>query len=486
MDKRLIHILLRSKGVVTLGIVFCIVLASCGDATINEPVEAQPTAGLVATPTIVNQATATQAAPPPTVAALPSPSPTAVPNTSSSPTSDDANAQTERLSAKGMEILTKFTEEYSPRASGSDGELAAAEFIGGYLDDMGYRIEYQPVEFDYLPLWSDEFVSLIGDGRPNLPSVPLARTGLGDVTAPIVYVGKAFEDDIPEDGLEGVIAFIERGEITFEEKLNRVSDAGAVAAVIYNNERGIFRGSLQSDGAIPAASLSREDGEKVLQLLEEEPNLRMQVKIKPELINSQNVIAELDDQNDECGVVVIGAHYDSVQNTQAAGDNGTGVASLLVMAEELLDERYDEEQSLPYAIRFVFFGVEEIGLYGSKHYVDRLSEKERQSVIAMLNLDAMGKGEAALVGSPALVQRAIEYAEDNGIDLNRSNDPSGFGSDHAPFLEVDIPALFFFGDDFSIINSPEDVLEEVDPSIMGTHMAVVLGMLQGFECKTIP
>ena len=385
------------------------------------------------------------------------------------------------MSAIGFELLTDFTADFSPRESGTDGELAAAEFIGRYLEDMGYVVEFQPVEVEYIP-WSEEFVSLIGDGRPDLRAVPMAMSGLGDVTAPLVSVGKAFEEDIPDGGLDGVIALIERGQITFEEKVNRVANAGALAAIIYNNERGNFRGALQSDGPIPAASLSFEEGEDVLQLLEDEPEVEARVKIEMSLLNSQNVIAELDGQSTECGVVVMGGHYDSVADTQAAGDNGTGVASLLVMAEELA-EAHSEDESLPYTLRFIFFGVEEIGLYGSRHYVDNLSKQEPGEIIAMLNFDAMGKGEAAVVGSDDLVDRAINYADGNGITLNRSNEPAGFGSDHASFLNADIPALFFFGDDFSIINSPADVLEEVEPSIMGANMVVGLGMLEEFECK---
>ena len=112
--------------------------------------------------------------------------------------------------------------------------------------------------------------------------------------------------------------------------------------------------------------------------------------------------------------VVLGAHYDSVANTQAAGDNGTGVVSLLIMAEEILDE------PLPFAVRFVFFGVEEIGLYGSKHYVDTLSENERENIIAMLNFDAMGKGDASVEGSASLADIAARFAADNGIALREA------------------------------------------------------------------
>ena len=461
-------------------------LVACSNAPEDAPA-AQATVAPVVTATLAPQPTAAlQATAAPQATSTSAPEPTAVPAplpavVAATPTTVPTNPEAERLSAIGFELLTDFTADFSPRESGTDGELAAAEFIGRYLEDMGYIVEFQPVEVEYIP-WSEEFVSLIGDGRPDLRAVPMAMSGLGDVTAPLVSVDKAFEEDIPDEGLDGVIALIERGQITFEEKVNRVANAGAEAAIIYNNERGNFRGALQSDGPIPAASLSLEEGEDVLQLLEDEPELEARIKIEMTLLNSQNVVAELDNQSTECGVVVMGGHYDSVADTQAAGDNGTGVASLLVMAEELA-EAHSEAESLLYALRFIFFGVEEIGLYGSRHYVDNLSEQEHGEIIAMLNFDAMGKGEAAVVGSDDLVDRAINYADGNGITLNRSNEPAGFGSDHASFLNADIPALFFFGDDFSIINSPADVLEEVEPSIMGANMVVGLGMLEEFECK---
>ena len=474
---------------VAIVMVLSVALVACSDtsedasaamlpaATVAAPVATTPplptpTVALTATPI-----TAPIAAPKTEATVAPQVAPTAVVD-APAPTSPKA----ERLSTKGMELLTQFTEEYSPRESGTDGERAAAEFIGGYLENIGYRVEYQAVEAEHIP-WRGEFVSLMGDSRPDLRAAPLSMTGMGDVTAPLVSVGRAFEDDIPENGLQGAIALIERGQITFEEKVNRVADAGALAAIIYNNERGNFRGALQSEGPIPAASLSREQGEEVLRLLEDEPELQARVAIESVLLDSQNVVAELDNQADECGVVVMGAHYDSVADTEAAGDNGTGVASLLVMAEELATARYDDEQPLPYAVRLVFFGVEEVGLYGSKHYVDNLSEEERENVIAMLNFDAMGKGNASVVGSADLVGKAIQYADANSIELNSSGEPAGLGSDHAPFLAVDIPALFFFGDDFSIINSPDDVLEEVEPKVMGANMAVGLSLLEGFECK---
>lgn len=63
------------------------------------------------------------------------------------------------------------------------------------------------------------------------------------------------------------------------------------------------------------------------------------------------------------------AHYDSVPFSPGANDNGSGTSVMLEMARVLKSVPSDKE------IRFIAFGAEELGLLGSSHYVDHLSEK---------------------------------------------------------------------------------------------------------------
>jgi len=65
----------------------------------------------------------------------------------------------------------------------------------------------------------------------------------------------------------GKIALIQRGTITFQEKLENTGAAGAVAAIIYNNEDGIFDGYVYSNPGIPAALVSKQDGQTIQQSL---------------------------------------------------------------------------------------------------------------------------------------------------------------------------------------------------------------------------
>ena len=105
-----------------------------------------------------------------------------------------------------------------------------------------------------------------------------------------------------------------------------------------------------------------------------------------ESLPSQNVVAEKSGSGE--GVVVLGAHYDTVPNVEGANDNGSGTAVILAIAEDWA------EQPLPFTVRFIAFGSEEVGLRGSAHYVNSLSADQRDGIIAMLNFDALGSGDS--------------------------------------------------------------------------------------------
>lgn len=423
-------------------------------------------------------ATATTAAPtiaPPPIAST-SASITAV--TTAAPTlaspldvsddAEDAAATSARLSAAGLAYLTVFTERFSPRESGTDEERAASEFLADEMRRLGYDVVEQPLTVALID-WDIEPVSIVAPDTRALRSRPLEMSGSGDVTAPLAYAGKALQADIPAEGLAGSIALIERGDITFEEKATRAADAGALGAIIYNNADGEFGGTLMRQASIPAAAISREDGLQMLAALENGIRMEARIRVEVERRSSQNIIAEKRGTAADGGVVVLGAHYDSVAESQGAGDNGTGVAALVVMAQELADAEF------PFTLRFIFFGVEEIGLRGSRHYVERLTAAELRDIEAMLNFDAMGAGKASILGDGALVNAALGIAAANGLIVSESDGLGG--SDHAPFRDAGVPALFFFGDDYSRINSPADELRFVDASIMGAHMTVALRLL---------
>ena len=159
-----------------------------------------------------------------------------------------------------------------------------------------------------------------------MPVIPLIKSTTGMVAGQLTSAGLAPEEDIPEEGLEGKIALVERGLIRFSEKVRRLTEAGAVGAVIYNNSRGSFQGFLSvGGGEIPAVAISREDGERLRELIatdEVQATVTVTVDSRP----SQNVLAEKAGSGQ--GVVVLGAHYDTVPGVQGA-NTGPGLRSFL-------------------------------------------------------------------------------------------------------------------------------------------------------------
>ncbi len=87
-------------------------------------------------------------------------------------------------------------------------------------------------------------------------------------------------------------------------------------------------------------------------------------------------------------IVVIGAHYDSLEGTTGANDNASGVAALLAIARALGDKQPER------TLRFVAFTNEEPPYFqsndmGSLVYARRCSERN-ENIVAMLSLETIG------------------------------------------------------------------------------------------------
>jgi hypothetical protein len=93
-------------------------------------------------------------------------------------------------------------------------------------------------------------------------------------------------EDFPAE-VAGNIALIERGEITFREKALNAVDAGAVAAVIYNNTSGSINGSLSSPGVpIPVMGITRAAGRQILDALQQEKEVQGTLQAETAVTNT--------------------------------------------------------------------------------------------------------------------------------------------------------------------------------------------------------
>jgi aminopeptidase S len=153
----------------------------------------------------------------------------------------------------------------------------------------------------------------------------------------------------------------------------------------------------------------------------------------------RNVIAQTR-TGDHRGVVMVGAHLDSVRRGPGIDDNGTGVASLLEIATQM-----GGSPPVARAVRFGFWGAEEIDFEGSRGYVDSLSGDERPAFY--LNLDMTGAPNAGyfVQGASGGPDGSATIAADltrRFTALGVTPDPMELdgGSDFAPFVDAGIPS----------------------------------------------
>ena len=412
-----------------------------------------------------------------TVTPEPTPVPTPAPTVAPSPTVTPEHGQAgltalDLASADAFAELEKFLEELGPRESATAQEAAAAEYLQDRFQESGYETEIQR--------FTIEDLALAGMGlRLELPdpeefaALPLERSGLGDVSGILTPVGLAMPGDLPDGGLEGRIAFAKRGVITFQAKAENIFAAGAVGLVIYNNVFGPFRGVLATQPDFPVISISRNDGEAIEDLLADS-EIEALITLTTKDLPSQNVIAEKKGPGES--VVVLGGHYDSVPGIAGANDNASGAAVLVTLARMLADV------DLPFTIRIVPFGSEELGLLGSRFYVESLSENELENTKAMLNFDALGTGSGVSVfGDGDITALVSDIGDQVNVDVAVTLGLRGGSSDFASFREAGVPYLMFFGDDVSRIHTERDTLEFVQAEMLGGAAAVAAALLQSQE-----
>ena len=185
-----------------------------------------------------------------------------------------------------------------------------------------------------------------------------------------------------------------------------------------------------------------------------------------ELVNSQNIIAELPGTRSD--TIVVGAHYDSANlNAPGAVDNASGVGVLLELARVLSKEPHEETYQL------IFFGAEEYGLIGSQFYTN---QADLSAVRWMLNVDMVGTPlEIDVAGKksapPELIKQVVALAGESHIPFHLSRDAilmtressQGGASDFSPFLDQGIPALGLgiYGRPEGYFHRPEDRLDRV-------------------------
>lgn len=360
-----------------------------------------------------------------------------------------------------------------PRPAGSAKEREAAEFVAERLRSLGYDVSFQEFQVN-TESTRESALSVRTPVQKTVPTVPFAQSGTGTIRAGLVAAGIGKPSDFPA-GTNGKVALLERGELLFAEKVANAQAAGARGVLIFNNETGIFFGSLQDRANIPAVAISQAEGRALLADLQRGPvDVELTVGAAGQAM-SRNVIAKPPGR--DCATVS-GGHYDSVPQAPGASDNATGTSTVLEMAS-IIAAKGEMGGNC-----FVLFGAEELGLNGSRFFVQSLDADGRQRLKAMLNFDMVGVGDEGwlFIGNADLQQRAAAVASSLGIpNAVRGQLRATTSSDHASFIQAGIPAFMLHRLNDNLLHTPQDVSGRVRPELLEDAVRLGVALLESLN-----
>ncbi|NJO01334.1 MAG: M28 family peptidase, partial [Bacteroidia bacterium] len=190
-------------------------------------------------------------------------------------------------------------------------------------------------------------------------------------------------------------------------------------------------------------------------LLAQNPGRPLKMKFKVDALLksdyiSQNVVGYIEGKVEPDSFLVFSAHYDHLGSMgksayfPGANDNASGVSMLLELAQF-----YTQPENRPaYSMAFMAFGAEEVGLLGSKYYVEHPLFPLAQ-IKFLINMDLVGTGDEG-----ATVVNGLVFKDKFSL-LTRLNDQKkylpeikvrGFAanSDHFYFTESGVPSFFIY------------------------------------------
>jgi len=213
------------------------------------------------------------------------------------------------------------------------------------------------------------------------------------------------------------------------------------------------------------------------------------VVVPDSLRPANNVLGFLD--NNAPYTIVIGAHFDHLgmgrqgsskapqpegQIHNGADDNASGVAGLLELARYFSQNAVKE----PYNFLFIAFGAEELGLQGSRYFVNNPT-LPLEKINFMTNMDMIGRynsGRGVGIGGYGTSDAWPDVFKDVTGEVKFFTDRAGSGgSDHGSFYAKNIPVLFFHTGGHDDYHTPTDdadkVVAEAEAGILAIEIKLI-------------
>ena len=359
--------------------------------------------------------------------------------------------------SEAYQQLKKATETIGHRATGTENGRKAEEYAADLLRSYGYDVSFQEFTFSG---WNRKSLDLKINNQP-IKAVALAHSPANvSVSGELIDLGNGLEEDYKKigDKVKGKIVFAALGlldetpneieNLHRSEKTALAEKYGAKGIILFNRPAGgiLLTGTASVTGEIikiPAINISLEDGLKIKENLTK-GNEIAKIKMKNDVgqMKGRNIIAKKIGSKFPNEKIVLGGHLDSWDLATGAIDNGVGSFSVMDIARTYKKLNLQNDRT----IEFVLFMGEEVGLIGSKYYVNQaLKDGSINQIKAMSNMDMTTNPKSYYSTMESNLPILTDYANDvqkvipdfklktfASVDLH---------SDHQPFMLQGLPII---------------------------------------------
>ncbi len=366
--------------------------------------------------------------------------------------------------------------------------------------------------------------------KQGVDFTPLSFSASATITAPVVFAGYGFDlnldslkwNDFNNIDVKGKWAIILRGDpepdkansafLAYEQERGKVltaKDKGAIGVLLVSPsdmEKSDVIMHMQydkspSDAGMPVFSITRALADKLLASMNytiasletemKENHKPVSIYLESKVtatadvvktrVTAQNVVGFLEGTDPvlKNEYIIVGAHFDHLgmggegSGSRApdvpaihngADDNASGTAGVIELAQKLSENHSKLKRSFV----FVAFTGEEMGLLGSKEFVNK-PPVDLKKVNAMINMDMIGRLNPETntisvggTGTSLETDSLLKILEVNRpYKITHSTD--GYGpSDHASFYSENIPVFYFTTGAHDDYHTPTDDADKIN------------------------
>ncbi|MDD7365794.1 MAG: M20/M25/M40 family metallo-hydrolase [Clostridiales bacterium] len=339
---------------------------------------------------------------------------------------------------RAFELLKKMAFE---RVSGTGEERRAAEILHGEAASFGVSAEFDPFSVEDADVLRAE-LEVLSPFHKKYEVTGFKRSA-----------------DTPDEGLAAGFLYVEdaaeallqdaRGKIVLTNDVRRnayerIVKAGAAGVITWSGD--FSDDPAHSDlnicklrpmltdafGFLPAVNMRAADAIDLVRSGAE--TVRLTVKNRNVTRESRNVVCTIPGTDRADEEILLGGHYDSVYFSTGVYDNAAGCVVLM----ELM--RYFKANPPRRTLKFVFFGSEEQGLLGSKHYA---ASHDLEKTVFMVNADVggpvLGANKAYLTCNQDGVAYVAALLNEGGYAFEVKQ--SIQSSDSIPMTDAGVPCL---------------------------------------------